>query len=84
MKILLLCVLVLLAGRSEQMDQTMVEQASGSHVVEAVVSRIQEKCVFEDDKLFLRRLAFVESHDGIDSDTFTAGYFGGIWKVGGF
>ena len=37
--------------------------------------------MFGDDRQFLRRIAFVESTDGTDSDTFRQGYHGGIWQV---
>ena len=36
---------------------------------------------FSEDKLFLRRLAYVESSDGSNPDTFRSGYHGGIWQV---
>lgn len=64
-----------------QHDQTIQPGASGAAVVEAVSDRIVTSCIFNDDKLFTRRLAFVESHDGNDLDTFRPGYYGGIWQV---
>jgi len=62
-------------------DETLVSGASGRDVVEAVTARLDASCIFPDDKLFFRRLANVESTDGIDSSTFRSGYYGGIWQV---
>lgn len=62
------------------MDKTQIREESGADVVRAVVNRIQE--VFgKNDKQFLRRVAFVESKDGTDSNTYRSGYHGGIWQV---
>lgn len=62
-------------------DDTLRIRAHGSRVVEAVCSRLEASCVFPDDKLFTRRLAYVESSDGADKTTFRDGYHGGIWQV---
>ncbi|XP_048244945.1 uncharacterized protein LOC124143446 [Haliotis rufescens] len=62
-------------------DQTRVPGTSGSEVTEAVVNSITESCLFPDDKLFLRRLAYVETHDGTDAKTYRPGYDGGIWQI---
>ena len=63
-------------------DGTVTPEAKGSTIVEATVSRITASCVFPDDKLFTRRLGYVESRDGEDPKTFRQGYHGGIWQVG--
>ena len=55
--------------------------SSGNEVVEAVVDRITSSCIFPDDKEYLRRLAYVESTDGSQPDTYRSGYHGGIWQV---
>jgi len=55
--------------------------AKGTDVVEAVCNIIEASCVFPDDKLFTRRLAYVESFDGEDTAKFPPGYYGGIWQV---
>ena len=60
-------------------DQTRQREATGADVVRAVVNRIQG--VFGSDTQFLRRIAFVESRDGTNSDTYRFGYHGGIWQV---
>ena len=66
---------------SGQFDRTREPEAAGIDVVFASVSRIQESELFPDNKRFLRRLAYVESRDGVDINTFRDGYFGGIWQV---
>ncbi len=62
-------------------DRTLQREASGADVVRAVVRKIEG--VFGRDNQFLsmRRVAFVESEDGADIDTFRSGYNGGIWQV---
>jgi len=62
-------------------DQTLESGAKGAGVVEATCSVIEASCVFSEDKLFMRRLAYVESTDGFNPDTFRSGYYGGIWQV---
>ena len=62
-------------------DLTVLEGSNGTDVVLATISRIQNSSVFSDDNGFLRRVAFVESRDGTDPDTFREGYNGGIWQV---
>ena len=60
-------------------NMTLQEGASGADVVKSVVSDIQS--LFGDDKQFLRRVAYVESKDGTDPNTYRSGYCGGIWQV---
>lgn len=62
-------------------DQTRVPGASGADIVEAVISLIHESCIFPNDRLYLRRLAYVESNDGTDTSTYRPGYDGGIWQA---
>ncbi len=76
-------VLFLGVALAQLQDQTRVSGAHGSEIVEAVVNTIRKSCVFPDDKLFLRRLAYVETHDGNDPKTYRSGYNGGIWQVSG-
>ncbi|XP_069121965.1 uncharacterized protein [Argopecten irradians] len=79
-KILLVLGLVYVCSGQIQ-DQTRVPEASGSAVVEAVINLIHQSCIFPSDKLYLRRLAYVESKDGTANDTYRAGYYGGIWQI---
>ncbi|KAK3599236.1 hypothetical protein CHS0354_012845 [Potamilus streckersoni] len=62
-------------------DLTLTSQAYGNEVVEAVINLIRENCIFAEDKRYLRRLAYFESHDGTDPKTYRSGYHGGIWQV---
>lgn len=75
----LLCSIAVVNGQGE--DLTRETNATGSSVVEAAVGLIQGSSIFQSDNKFLRRLAYVESKDGIDPATFRGGYYGGIWKV---
>ena len=62
-------------------DATMEPGNSGHDVVEMTVDRILSSCIFPDDKGFLRRLAYVESSDGMHPGTYREDYHGGIWQV---
>jgi hypothetical protein len=64
-------------------DEAMVPEGSGSTLVESISERIEASCIFPDDKLMLRRVAFVESRDGSEPTTYRADYHGGIWQVRG-
>ena len=64
-----------------QVDLTVVAESRGEFVVEAVVSRIRQSGIFSDDRLLLRRIAYVETNDGNDPKTYRSGYHGGIWQV---
>ena len=78
-------VLILLAGlaliHAAKLDDTLRDGASGSKVVEAVVDRIEAACIFPEDKMFMRRVAYVESQDGMEDATYAPRYNGGIWRV---
>ena len=62
-------------------DRTREPNTSGEDVVKATLRQIQESNIFPNDNSFLRRLAYVESKDGTDPDTYRNGYHGGIWQV---
>ena len=62
-------------------DLTLASGASGSDVTRAVVSKIEASEIFPTDHRLLRRIAYVESKDGEDPNTYREGYFGGIWQV---
>ena len=64
-----------------QTDQTVEENATGGYVVDAVVDKIQKSCIFSNDKMLLKRIAFIESNNGLNDKTFRSGYYGGIWQV---
>ena len=75
-----LSVLLRIASTQGQ-DLTVQAGANGSSVVTACVSRIQQSGIFTSDNEFLRRIAYVETNDGSDADTYRDGYDGGIWAV---
>ncbi|XP_005095267.2 uncharacterized protein LOC101861943 [Aplysia californica] len=68
-------------GQQDTIDLTLVPRTHGQAVVDVAVSAIREKCIFADDFLFLRRLAYVKSKDGEDPNTYRNGFYGGIWQV---
>ncbi|XP_046562101.1 von Willebrand factor A domain-containing protein 1-like [Haliotis rubra] len=56
--------------------------ATGPDVVTTVVDIIRTNCIFPQDKLFLRRLAYVETRDGSSPKTYSdPNNSGGIWQV---
>ena len=61
-------------------DMTVSEDATGSAVVDAVVDKITQSCVFGNDRLMLRRIAYAETEDGTAAGVNLAR--GGIWQVG--
>ena len=54
----------------QSIDLTTVPETAGIDVVFASVSRIQQANIFPDDNRLLRRVAFAETRDGIDLDTY--------------
>ena len=62
-------------------DVTLISQNKGSDVALACVHKITQSGVFATDNNFLRRLAFVESRDGMDADTYRDGFNGGMWQL---
>ena len=47
----------------------------------ALISLLSNRCIFSEDRLFLRRLAYVMSRDGTDNATYRPDFHGGIWQV---
>jgi hypothetical protein len=81
---LIICVLLWVNGGQGATDLTTTDRATGSDVVEAVVDLIHQSCIFDNDRLLLRRIAHVETQDGTANNTFMyAGnyFYGGIWQV---
>lgn len=68
-------------GQAPGIDLTLQLEAAGTDVVLASIGRIEQAGIFPSDNRLLRRVAFAETRDGVDSDTFRAGYNGGIWQV---
>lgn len=65
----------------EQQSIIFQDRANGSAVVLLAVGRIQQSGVFGNDNDILRRIAYVETRDGLLPNTFRPGYNGGIWAV---
>ena len=82
-KVLILCYLFLPLHVQAPMDLTLERDQAGAAVVLATISTIVDSNAFPDDSRLLRRVAFVESRDGTDTETFREGYNGGIWQVDG-
>lgn len=64
-----------------QTDLTLEQEAVGTDVVLASIGRIDQSGIFSSDNRLLRRIAYAETRDGVDINTFRAGYNGGIWQV---
>ncbi len=62
-------------------DATIESETFGKDVVETTINKILHNGIFEDDMVFLRRLACVESTYGTEAETYRSGYHGGIWQV---
>ena len=77
----IIIIIRLLNVSKAQTDMTRVSEASGTNVVSATVALIQQSGIFPYDNRIIRRLAYVESRDGEDPETFRSGYNGGIWQV---
>ena len=73
--------LLLVTYCAAQHDDTLTPGASGHEVVESTLTRIESAYIFPDDKLLLRRMAYVESSDGKHPKTYRDGYHGAIWQV---
>ena len=65
-----------------EVDETVLEEgANGTAVVLLSIAHIQQAAIFPDDNEMLRRIAYVETRDGSDPDTYSEGNYGGIWAV---
>lgn len=62
-------------------DLTLEIGSAGSDVVDATLDTIDLTCIFDDDKLLLRRMAAALTNDGLDEETYLGGAEGGIWNV---
>ena len=58
-------------------------EAAGHEVADAAVSQIESAKIFEDNHMldYVRRIAVVESRDGLDNTTYRKDYHGGLWQV---
>ena len=72
---------VLVVARCQGQDLTTQEGTNGSAVVSACLSRLRDSAIFTSDNEMMRRIAYVETDDGNDPDTYRANYHGGIWAL---
>ena len=68
-------------GAVEVNEAVLEEGANGTAVVLLSIAHIQQAAIFPDDNEMLRRIAYVETRDGSDPDTYSEGNYGGIWAV---
>lgn len=73
-------ILVLVLG-CQALDLTTQEETSGTSVVSACLARLRDSDIFTSDNELMRRIAYVETDDGNDGDTYRDDYDGGIWAV---
>ena len=81
---LFLVVGVLLLARGDRrlaVDRTIVPGEAGTDVVVATIDLLRELDIFPEDNRLLRRIAYAETRDGVDFETYRPGYDGGIWQV---
>ena len=62
-------------------DRTIVPEEAGFDVAVATVDILRQLSIFPEDNRLLRRIAYVETRDGVDFATYRDGYDGGIWQV---
>ena len=78
----LLCSCYSIAYAQDGADLTTEPEVRGSLVVETVVDRIERSAIFKNDFGYIRRIAWVETRDGLNRTfTFRPGYHGGLWQV---
>ena len=77
---IVLCV-VFIVARCQGQDLTIQEGANGSSVATACLSRLRDSAIFTSDNEIMRRIAYVETNDGNDPETYRANYHGGVWAV---
>ena len=79
--IFLLILLSLLQVRSS-VDLTLQPETNGTLVVQACLAKISQSSIFStNDQQMLRRIAYVETHDRTDADTYTNTSNGEIWQL---
>ena len=68
---------------NHKVNLSVEPEAAGPEVVDTVVSQIEKTKIFENDHMhdYVRRIARVESKDGLDNTTYREGYHGGLWQV---
>lgn len=65
-----------------ELDDSVTESGrNGTDVVLLSITYIHQATIFPDDNKMLRRIAYVETQDGLDEESFNTGNSGGIWAV---
>ena len=80
-KVLLLIAALIDAVFLQSVDLTLVPEANGTAVVQACISKLTTAKIFSSDNLMLRRIAFVETRDGTNLNTYRENFHGGIWQL---
>ena len=79
---LLICNYSVSIAAGSATDLTRVPESAGEDVAIATLAIIQEACIFQNDFMFLRRLAFVLTNNGMAPKTYgRPDFHGGIWQV---
>lgn len=67
----------------EEVDLTREPEAAGPEVADTVIRQIEIAKIFDNDHMhdYVRRIARVESNDGLDDTTYRDGYHGGLCQV---
>ena len=81
LKTIVVISVLLSIARCQGQDLTTQPGTNGSAVVSACISRIEYSGIFTSDNEMLRRIAYVETNNGNNADTYQNGYHGGIWAV---
>ena len=69
-------------AQGDGIDMTREPEVRGSLAVETVVDRIERSAIFENDFGYIRRIAWVETRDGLNRTfTFRPGYHGDCGKL---
>ena len=80
--VLLVAAIVSFRVEAVEVNEAVLEEgANGTAVVLLSIAHIQQAAIFPDDNEMLRRIAYVETRDGADPDTYSEGNNGGIWAV---
>ncbi len=66
---------------TEAVDLTIEEATNGSDTVIASIDKIRIAEIFLGDEQMLRRIAYTETRDGDNNDTYPVDYHGGIWRL---
>ena len=78
---LVLAVTLAIISTTTAVDLTREPGTNGRDVVQACIAIITQPRIFSEDQQLLRRIAYVETRDGTDPDTYAGNNDGGIWQL---